>query len=71
MICVKFGKALSGRLEEFSFGDGSTVKDLLQAAGYTLSSNERVIEKNAGGVELGDELIDGGIYVITAAVKGA
>ncbi|MEM4205749.1 MAG: hypothetical protein QXQ43_00530 [Nitrososphaerota archaeon] len=70
MITVKFGKVLSGKLDEYVFDDGATVEDLLKAAGHELGENEKIMKKGEGIVSTSEELEDGGIYVVTTVVKG-
>ncbi|MEO0271474.1 MAG: hypothetical protein ABIM30_00070 [candidate division WOR-3 bacterium] len=70
MITVKFGKVLSGKLEEYVFNEGATVEDLLEAASYELGENEKIMKKGEGIVSKDEELEDGGVYVVTTIVKG-
>jgi hypothetical protein len=70
LVTVKLGSMGSAELREFIFQSGATVEDLLNEADIELQSNQTVVMKGGGKVELSSKLTDGAIYFITTDVKG-
>ena len=72
VVAAEIGRVGYNGTKKCLLREGATVQDLLDQAGYSVSSSEKIIEQSTGvSVDLDDEVEDGETYVIAPEVKSA